>query len=199
MSVACTATPPETLAELPTIDTTRVLADITRLSSDEFQGRAPGGEGERLTVEYLATQFKAAGLEPGDVISVGDTYALSARFDNIGGLKVRAPVRSAGVTVGRVTAIDTTAARALPGVLDIITHADVPARTRLFLPEITYFGQPLAAVCATTPAIAEAAWAAVDSGRTARRAETMPSSTPSPVVIAEARINASRTLFSVDT
>jgi phospholipid/cholesterol/gamma-HCH transport system substrate-binding protein len=33
------------------------------------------------------------------------TYAISARFDNIGGLKVRAPVRSAGVTVGRVTAI----------------------------------------------------------------------------------------------
>ena len=33
------------------------------------------------------------------------TYALSARFDNIGGLKVRAPVRSAGVTVGRVSSI----------------------------------------------------------------------------------------------
>ena len=47
---------------------------------------------------------------------------------------------------GRVLAIDATAARALPGVLDILTHADVPARTRLFHPEITYFGQPLAAV-----------------------------------------------------
>ena len=35
----------------------------------------------------------------------GDSYTLKARFDNIGGLKVRAPVRSAGVTVGRVTAI----------------------------------------------------------------------------------------------
>lgn len=35
----------------------------------------------------------------------GDTYAVQARFDNIGGLKVRAPVRSAGVTVGRVTSI----------------------------------------------------------------------------------------------
>ena len=35
----------------------------------------------------------------------GDTYTLTARFDNIGGLKVRAPVRSAGVTVGRVGAI----------------------------------------------------------------------------------------------
>jgi Zn-dependent M28 family amino/carboxypeptidase len=66
LSVACAATPPETLAELPDIDTTRVLADITRLSSDQFQGRAPGGEGERLTVEYLTSQFKAAGLEPGN-------------------------------------------------------------------------------------------------------------------------------------
>jgi phospholipid/cholesterol/gamma-HCH transport system substrate-binding protein len=35
----------------------------------------------------------------------GDTYALQARFDNIGGLKPRAPVRSAGVTVGRITSI----------------------------------------------------------------------------------------------
>ena len=34
-----------------------------------------------------------------------DTYPLSAKFDNIGGLKVRAPVRSAGVTIGRVTGI----------------------------------------------------------------------------------------------
>lgn len=34
-----------------------------------------------------------------------DSYSIQARFDNIGGLKVRAPVRSAGVTVGRVTAI----------------------------------------------------------------------------------------------
>ena len=34
-----------------------------------------------------------------------DTYTLQARFDNVGGLKARAPVRSAGVTVGRVTSI----------------------------------------------------------------------------------------------
>ena len=33
------------------------------------------------------------------------TYPIAARFDNIGGLKVRAPVRSAGVTVGRVASI----------------------------------------------------------------------------------------------
>ena len=38
-------------------------------------------------------------------ISLSDTYETRARFDNIGGLKPRAAVRSAGVVVGRVTAI----------------------------------------------------------------------------------------------
>jgi len=37
--------------------------------------------------------------------SFGETYAVHARFDNIGGLKVRAPVKSAGVVVGRVAGI----------------------------------------------------------------------------------------------
>jgi phospholipid/cholesterol/gamma-HCH transport system substrate-binding protein len=37
--------------------------------------------------------------------SLADTYAVQARFDNIGGLKVRAPVKSAGVVVGRVADI----------------------------------------------------------------------------------------------
>jgi phospholipid/cholesterol/gamma-HCH transport system substrate-binding protein len=46
--------------------------------------------------------LKAANLAS---FSGGDTYAVLAKFDNIGGLKVRAPVRSAGVTVGRVASI----------------------------------------------------------------------------------------------
>ena len=33
------------------------------------------------------------------------TYAVTAKFDNIGGLKVRAPVKSAGVVVGRVESV----------------------------------------------------------------------------------------------
>ena len=36
----------------------------------------------------------------------GDSYELSARFDNIGGLKVRSPVSAGGVTIGRVTDIE---------------------------------------------------------------------------------------------
>lgn len=38
--------------------------------------------------------------------SFAQGYEVRARFDNIGGLKVRAPVKSAGVVVGRVSAID---------------------------------------------------------------------------------------------
>ena len=41
----------------------------------------------------------------GETYNVRETYQLVARFDNIGGLKVRAPVKGAGVVVGRVADI----------------------------------------------------------------------------------------------
>ncbi len=63
----------------------------------------------------------------------------------------------ARVPRGRVVHIDVEAARAHPGVLDVVLAADVPARTRLFAAEVTYVGQPLAAVCATTQDAADAA------------------------------------------
>ena len=50
----------------------------------------------------LFVALKAANLTS---FGQADSYSLSARFDNIGGLKVRAPVRAAGVVVGRITAI----------------------------------------------------------------------------------------------
>ena len=53
-------------------------------------------------VALVFVALKAANLAS---FSSGETYTLSARFDNIGGLKARAPVRSAGVVVGRVTSI----------------------------------------------------------------------------------------------
>lgn len=54
-----------------------------------------------LALLFLA--LKAANLA--SFSGGGETYTVTARFDNIGGLKPRAPVRSAGVNVGRVTAI----------------------------------------------------------------------------------------------
>ena len=53
-----------------------------------------------LALVFLA--LKAANLLS---FNFQPTYAVSARFDDIGGLKVNAPVKSAGVVVGRVASI----------------------------------------------------------------------------------------------
>ena len=50
-----------------------------------------------LALAMLA--FKVGNLATADVL---DAYTVKARFDNIGSLKVRAPVKSSGVVVGRV-------------------------------------------------------------------------------------------------
>lgn len=45
----------------------QTLQDVTReLSSDAYEGRAPGTAGEEKTVAYLIKQFEAAGLKPGN-------------------------------------------------------------------------------------------------------------------------------------
>lgn len=69
----------------------------------------------RKSIEVLVGLFVLLGmagllflaLKAANLASFGQHkgYRVSAKFDNIGGLKPRAPVRSAGVTVGRVTRI----------------------------------------------------------------------------------------------
>lgn len=56
---------------------------------------------------------------------ISDTYVLQAKFDNIGGLKVRGPVKSAGVLVGRVTDI-----RFDPASYEAVVTMDVDGRYR---------------------------------------------------------------------
>jgi phospholipid/cholesterol/gamma-HCH transport system substrate-binding protein len=74
-----------------------------------------------LALLFLA--LKAANLA--SFTSGGNTYAVEARFDNIGGLKARAPVRSAGVNVGRITGISLDRVT-FQGVVTMELNADVP-------------------------------------------------------------------------
>ena len=70
---------------------------------------------ERTTIDLWVGIFAAAGaaallglaMKVGNLTSstIGETYTVTAAFENIGGLKPRAPVKSAGVVVGRVDAI----------------------------------------------------------------------------------------------
>ena len=57
----------------PGFDLERYSRDLQTLASDEFEGRAPGSRGERLTVNYLVEQLADAGLQPG----FGDSYLQS--------------------------------------------------------------------------------------------------------------------------
>ena len=69
----------------------------------------------RSTIDLWVGVFVAAGfgallflaLKVGNLaaFTTGQTYQVHAEFANIGGLKLRAPVKSAGVVVGRVTDI----------------------------------------------------------------------------------------------
>ncbi len=51
---------------VPVISAARILAHTKVLSSDEFEGRAPGSPGEEKTVAYLVSEFKKLGLAPGN-------------------------------------------------------------------------------------------------------------------------------------
>jgi Zn-dependent M28 family amino/carboxypeptidase len=53
-------------AALDVITSEGLMSHIRTLSSDEFEGRAPGSHGEDLSIKYIADQFKKIGLEPGN-------------------------------------------------------------------------------------------------------------------------------------
>jgi Zn-dependent M28 family amino/carboxypeptidase/predicted small lipoprotein YifL len=65
-AAGCGKSGPVAMAQLPDIDAAAVLAHAKVLSSDQFEGRAPGTKGEELTVNYLVDEFKKIGLKPGN-------------------------------------------------------------------------------------------------------------------------------------
>ena len=56
----------EDAALVRAIDQARIQKDVETLSSDEFEGRGTGTQGEERTVAFLVEQFKAYGLAPGN-------------------------------------------------------------------------------------------------------------------------------------
>src|SRR5215471_20558067 len=52
------------------IDTRRVKADLTFLSSDALEGRRSLERGSEVAIQWIASQFATAGLKP----LVGDSY-----------------------------------------------------------------------------------------------------------------------------
>jgi Zn-dependent M28 family amino/carboxypeptidase len=73
-TAATTPTPATTAAGLPaelkpaldSVNSDDMMRHIRELSSDAYEGRGPGTEGERLTVKYTTEQFQKLGLKPGN-------------------------------------------------------------------------------------------------------------------------------------
>ena len=63
---AATLTPKLALPDFPKIDPAAILEHTKVLSSDEYEGRAPGSAGEEKTVAYLSAEFQKLGLKPGN-------------------------------------------------------------------------------------------------------------------------------------
>ncbi|MGS1016012.1 M28 family metallopeptidase [Allosphingosinicella humi] len=58
-------------AGAPAFDAARLSEHVKTLSSDAFEGRGPATAGETKTVDYIAKQMAAAGLEPGGDLKDG--------------------------------------------------------------------------------------------------------------------------------
>jgi Zn-dependent M28 family amino/carboxypeptidase len=69
-SASARNTSQEVNASYDSINTAQLIEHVKVLASDEFGGRAPSSEGERLTLEYLTEQFTAIGFKPGN----GDSF-----------------------------------------------------------------------------------------------------------------------------
>jgi len=64
--VSCSNAPSAPDAALSSLSAGRLMDNIKALSSDQFEGRGPGSNGENLTIKYMEDQFRADGLEPGN-------------------------------------------------------------------------------------------------------------------------------------
>jgi hypothetical protein len=75
-SSLASALPGEEADSAPEISAGRIKADVAYLASDRLEGRGPGTRGEILATEYLADEFKKAGLKPArHVLSAGPARA----------------------------------------------------------------------------------------------------------------------------
>ncbi len=94
--------------QAPAISAERIREDVRVLASDEFEGRGPGEEGDRRTVEFLSKSFAAAGLEPGGVDGQWTQPVPLVRLERRPGAKLSLSI--AGDTIALTPGVDATLA-----------------------------------------------------------------------------------------
>ncbi len=64
------------------------------------------GTGLFVLLGLAALFFLTMQTTGSNTLSGADTYSVTARFSNVGSLKIRSPVAMSGVTIGRVTSVE---------------------------------------------------------------------------------------------
>jgi len=111
LAAGCATIPPadETSQANAKVDPERLSQYIKTLSSDRFEGRAPGTPGETRTVDWLVTEFKMLGLQPGgpDGKFTQEVPLLHTSIDLDAPLPVNGPQGSETLAQGRDVYVST--------------------------------------------------------------------------------------------
>lgn len=137
------AAPPGPTGTKPTfVETTVVVEGRTEKRVVEIPAfePAPWTESARL----LVVGSRAQRVDAPEKVTGRARYTADIKLP---GQAVAILVRSR-VAKGKTQPMNTAAARAVPGVLDVLTTGDAPPGTRLFIGKVSYAGQPIAAICA---------------------------------------------------
>jgi phospholipid/cholesterol/gamma-HCH transport system substrate-binding protein len=81
------------------------------------------GTGLFVLLGFAALFFLTTQTTGSNTLSGTDSYTVSARFNNVGSLKIRAPVAMSGVTIGRVLSVEFD-----PDVLDALVIFEIDSR-----------------------------------------------------------------------
>ena len=80
------------------IQAERLMAHITTLASDAFEGRGPGTPGETRTVDYLVEQFRLAGLQPGNPDGTYVQHVPLVGYTSVPEIQIEAAGRNTSLT-----------------------------------------------------------------------------------------------------
>ncbi len=115
-------------AQVGGIDAGRLSQQVKAVSSDAFEGRGPGTEGEKKTIAYLTRQFEALGLKPGGAPGPDGKRAWTQPVP-LGRFEIQGPVVASFTQDGAPQAVtqgDEVAIRAPQTNVDAVDVKDAP-------------------------------------------------------------------------